>query len=74
MGSQCVGERAWKPLDVRGLVGKASGRFEAALWRYRLTPLDASSLKSPDPPTGLAPLLAETPVKAVAPLLHIATA
>ena len=25
----------------RGLVGKASGRVEAALRRYRLTPLDA---------------------------------
>ncbi|WP_335144520.1 hypothetical protein [Nostoc sp.] len=31
---------ACKPSD-RGLVGKASGRVEAALRRYRLTPLDA---------------------------------
>ncbi|MEH2393220.1 MAG: hypothetical protein V7K21_16735 [Nostoc sp.] len=73
MGSHCVGKRAWKPPDVRGLVGKSLYRVEAALWRYRLTPLDTNSLKSP-PPTRLAPLLAETPVKAVAPLLTLATA
>ncbi|MEH2011779.1 MAG: hypothetical protein V7K65_09670 [Nostoc sp.] len=33
--------------------------------------LTLSSLKSPDPPTRLAPLLGETPVKAVAPLLTL---
>ena len=60
-GEASYAERvADKPLvRVASPFGRREG-FTLRYVRHRLTPLDASPLKSADPPTRLAPLLGET--------------